>query len=196
MEEAFQGLDSFIWGLGRNGGIKKKRLSCLMHRIRSYAHTLHRDLENGVSIGVNIVSHIGLWKKLFKGWTASYELFVSARTNKRHHHQLDWIGEVDSGKEDCKQTAQASRLTLVLGQEGSSKVWQPYSTTKWSWYQGSLGGVGQKKRERGKRRTRVWQTLRRMKRSGGNTRHPSLVSEAAARWRGRKRNGSGLMLVS
>jgi len=68
---------------------KKKRLSCLMHRIRSYAHTLHRDLENGVSIGVNIVSHIGLWKKLFKGWTASYELFVSARTNKRHHHQLD-----------------------------------------------------------------------------------------------------------
>ena len=34
-------------------------------------------------------------------------------------------GEVDRGKEDCKQAAQANRLTLVLGQKGGSRVWQP-----------------------------------------------------------------------
>jgi hypothetical protein len=32
---------------------------------------------------------------------------------------------VDSGKEDCKQAAQENRLTLVLGQKGGSRVWQP-----------------------------------------------------------------------
>ena len=32
---------------------------------------------------------------------------------------------MDRGKEDCKQAAQANRLTLVLGQKGGSRVWQP-----------------------------------------------------------------------
>jgi hypothetical protein len=37
---------------------------------------------------------------------------------------LEWGGKVDRGKEDCKQAAQANRLTLVLGQKGGSRVWQ------------------------------------------------------------------------
>jgi ribonuclease HI len=38
---------------------------------------------------------------------------------------LEWGGEVDRGTENCKQAAQANRLTLVLGQQGGSRVWQP-----------------------------------------------------------------------
>ena len=44
-------------------------MSCSMHRIRSCAHTLHRDQESGVQAGVELE----MWKKLFKGWTASFE---------------------------------------------------------------------------------------------------------------------------
>jgi hypothetical protein len=55
-------------------------------------------------------SETGMWKKLFKGWTVSFEV---------------WSEEVDRGKEDCKQAAQANRLTFVLGQKGGSRVWQP-----------------------------------------------------------------------
>ncbi len=62
------------FGEKRWGRQRKGRLSCLMHRIRSYAHTLRRDRESGVSIGAKI----GLWKKLFKGWTASYESWSEA----------------------------------------------------------------------------------------------------------------------
>jgi hypothetical protein len=81
-------------------------MSCLMHRVRSCAHTLRRDQESGMQAGVKI----GMWKKLFKGWTVSFEV---------------WSGSVDRGTESCKQAAQANRLTLVLEQQGGSRVWQP-----------------------------------------------------------------------
>ena len=62
------------FGEKRWGRRRKGRLSCLMHRIRSYAHTWRRDRESGVSTGAKI----GLWKKLFKGWTVSYESWSEA----------------------------------------------------------------------------------------------------------------------
>ena len=40
-----------------------------MHKIRSYAHTLRRDQESGGQAGVELET----WKKLFKGWTVSFE---------------------------------------------------------------------------------------------------------------------------
>jgi hypothetical protein len=49
-------------------------MSCSMHRIRSCAHTLRRDQESGMQAGAKI----GMWKKLFKGWTVSFEVWSRA----------------------------------------------------------------------------------------------------------------------
>ena len=49
-------------------------MSCSMHRIRSCVHTLRRDQESGIQAGVEI----RMWKKLFKGWTASFEVWREA----------------------------------------------------------------------------------------------------------------------
>ena len=40
--------------------------SCLMHKTRSCAHTLHKDRVSGL----RVVAEKVLWKKLSKGWTA------------------------------------------------------------------------------------------------------------------------------
>ena len=58
----------------RNSIRKESCMSCSMHRIWSCAHTLRRDQESGVQAGVEL----GMWKKLFKGWTASFEVWSDA----------------------------------------------------------------------------------------------------------------------
>jgi hypothetical protein len=85
---------------------RDSRLSCSMHRIRSCAHTLRRDQESGMQAGDRNV------EEAFQG----LDSFICS---------LERGGEVDRGREDCKQAAQANRLTLVLGQKGGSRVWQP-----------------------------------------------------------------------
>jgi hypothetical protein len=48
--------------------------SCLMHKTRSCAHTLHKDQVRGVRDGAGKVR----WEKLFKGWTTLNEIWRGA----------------------------------------------------------------------------------------------------------------------
>jgi hypothetical protein len=66
-------------------------MSCSMHKIRSCAHTLRRDQESGGQAGVELET----WKKLFKGWTVSFESWgESAR----------WTEERRMASRRCKRT--------------------------------------------------------------------------------------------
>jgi hypothetical protein len=63
--------------------------SCLMHKTRSCAHTLHKDRVRGERDGAGKVR----WKKLFKGWTTLNEIWRGAvgrrmgrKTNARNAH--------------------------------------------------------------------------------------------------------------
>jgi hypothetical protein len=82
-----------------------------------------------------------MWKKLFKGWTVSFEVWSG--------------GEVDRGTENCKHATQANRLTLVWGSKADLGSGNP---------RGQRSGADgkpqkNKKREREEGRTRVWQAL-------------------------------------
>ena len=54
-------------------------MSCSMHKIRSCAHTLRRDQEKRDASR----SEIGMWKKLFKGWTVLLKFGVRRRGGQR-----------------------------------------------------------------------------------------------------------------
>jgi hypothetical protein len=52
--------------------------SCLMHKTRSYARTLHKDRVRGVRDGAGKVR----WEKPFKGWTTLNEIWRGAARQK------------------------------------------------------------------------------------------------------------------
>ena len=52
--------------------------SCLMHKTRSYAHTLNRGRVRGVRDGAGKVR----WDQLFKGWTTLNEIWRGAVRRK------------------------------------------------------------------------------------------------------------------
>ena len=62
-----------------------------MHRILSCAHTLRRDQESGTQVRVEI----GMWKKLIKGWTVSFEVWSEAAS---------WTEERRTASKRCRQT--------------------------------------------------------------------------------------------
>ena len=91
-------------------------MSCSMHKIRSCAHTLHTDQESGVQAGVELE----LWKKLFKGWTVSFEGWseaarwteerrMSSRRRRRTDRQLP-----DAEREKCGENRVADEFGVPV----------------------------------------------------------------------------------
>ncbi len=82
---------------------KDSCMSCSMHRIRSCAHTLRRDQGSGGLAGVELEMR----KKLFKGWTASFEGWSEAAR---------WTAE------DGQQAGEAS-AQVDIGIEAERRFW-------------------------------------------------------------------------
>jgi hypothetical protein len=106
--------------ISRNLGLLNRRetqsgkgscTSCLMHKTRSCAHTLHKDRVRKVTVAAKRA----LWKKLSQGWT---DLNKTWRKTVRR--------SIDVG---------------TLEQEGRSRVWQPELSTERNWWQSTLRSV-------------------------------------------------------
>jgi hypothetical protein len=76
--------------------------SCLMHKTRSCAHTLHKDRVSGVR---DVAEKVG-WKKLFKGWTALNEIWrgtvgwkMGRKTTRGKHTRASSRWYVGAGRE-------------------------------------------------------------------------------------------------
>ena len=92
--------------ISRNLGLSSKKetqsgkdscTSCLMHKTRSGAHTLHKHRVSGV----RDVAEKVRWKKLFKDWTALNEIWrgtVGWKMGRKTTRGIDLKGILGSGK--------------------------------------------------------------------------------------------------
>jgi hypothetical protein len=64
-------LSPLLGSVGKERSGKVSCTSCLMHKTRSCAHTLHKDRVSGV----RDVAEKVRWNKFFKGWTAFNEIW-------------------------------------------------------------------------------------------------------------------------